>query len=87
VLLVDMVNEHVNAMNRGSLLIEGRVEAFRQAVRAAKPEGVIGQYIANAVMFLAEDGQRRVVAEGHEIVIHGWIHELNSQLPYEIERD
>ena len=27
------------------------------------------------------------VAEGHEIGIHGWIHELNSVLPYEAERD
>jgi peptidoglycan-N-acetylglucosamine deacetylase len=28
-----------------------------------------------------------VVAEGHEIGIHGWIHELNSILPQEAERD
>ena len=33
------------------------------------------------------DEQRRVVAEGHEIGIHGWIHEINSILPYEAERD
>ena len=33
------------------------------------------------------DEQRQVVAEGHEIGIHGWIHELNSILPYEAERD
>jgi len=36
---------------------------------------------------LHPDEQRRVVAEGHEIGIHGWIHELNSVLPYETERD
>ena len=36
---------------------------------------------------LHPDEQRRVVAEGHEIGIHGWIHELNSVLPYEAERD
>ncbi|MDQ8154245.1 MAG: polysaccharide deacetylase [Gemmatimonadota bacterium] len=36
---------------------------------------------------LHEDEQRRVIAEGHEIGIHGWIHELNSVLPYEAERD
>ena len=29
----------------------------------------------------------RMIAEGHEIGIHGWIHELNSVLPYEAERD
>jgi len=33
------------------------------------------------------DEQRRVIAEGHEIGIHGWIHEVNSTLPYEAERD
>lgn len=36
---------------------------------------------------LHEDEQRRVIAEGHEIGIHGWIHELNSVLPYEAERE
>ena len=39
------------------------------------------------VALLHPDEQRRVVAEGHEIGIHGWIHELNSVLPYEAERD
>jgi peptidoglycan-N-acetylglucosamine deacetylase len=33
------------------------------------------------------DEPRRIVAEGHEIGIHGWIHENNSLLPYEVERD
>ena len=36
---------------------------------------------------LHPDEQRRVVGEGHEIGIHGWIHELNSVLPYDAERD
>jgi peptidoglycan-N-acetylglucosamine deacetylase len=30
---------------------------------------------------LYPDEQRRVIAEGHEIGLHGWIHELNSVLP------
>jgi len=30
---------------------------------------------------------KRVVDEGHEIGIHGWIHELNSKLDYATERD
>src|SRR6266851_8358832 len=38
-----------------------------------------------AMLYPAE--QRALVAEGHEIGIHGWIHELNSVLPYEAERD
>ena len=36
---------------------------------------------------LYPDEQRRVVAEGHEIGLHGWIHELNSVLPEKDERE
>jgi peptidoglycan-N-acetylglucosamine deacetylase len=36
---------------------------------------------------LYPDEQRRVIAEGHEIGLHGWIHELNSVLPEAVERD
>ncbi|MGL4243764.1 MAG: polysaccharide deacetylase family protein [Beijerinckiaceae bacterium] len=36
---------------------------------------------------LYPDEQRRVIAEGHEIGLHGWIHELNSVLPEPVERD
>ena len=44
-------------------------------------------YVPAVAALLNEDEQRRVIAEGHEIGIHGWIHELNSILPYEVERD
>lgn len=44
-------------------------------------------YVPAVAALLHEDEQRRVVEEGHEIGIHGWIHELNSVLPYEAERD
>ena len=36
---------------------------------------------------LYPDEQRRVVAEGHEVGLHGWIHELNSILPEKDERE
>lgn len=36
---------------------------------------------------LHPEEQRMLVAEGHEIGIHGWIHELNSVLDYDTERD
>jgi len=36
---------------------------------------------------LHPEEQRKVVTDGHEIGVHGWIHELNSVLPYEVERD
>ena len=44
-------------------------------------------YVPAVAALLHPDEQRQVIAEGHEIGIHGWIHELNSVLPYENERE
>ncbi|MEO7242879.1 MAG: polysaccharide deacetylase [Variovorax sp.] len=44
-------------------------------------------FVPAVAALLYPDEQRRVVAEGHEIGLHGWIHELNSVLPEETERD
>jgi peptidoglycan/xylan/chitin deacetylase (PgdA/CDA1 family) len=44
-------------------------------------------YVPAVAALLHPDEQRRIVAAGHEIGIHGWIHELNSVLPREAERD
>jgi peptidoglycan-N-acetylglucosamine deacetylase len=44
-------------------------------------------FVPAVAALLHPDEQRRVVAEGHEIGLHGWIHELNSVLPEAAERD
>lgn len=44
VLLVDIVEPHVEAMNRDGLAIEGPVETFRQPVKALTPDQVTGRY-------------------------------------------
>src|ERR1700678_2301705 len=44
-------------------------------------------YVPAVAALLHEDEQRCVTAEGHEIGLHGWIHELNSALSYQEERD
>src|SRR5262245_36370983 len=44
-------------------------------------------YVPAVSALLHEEEQRRIVKAGHEIGIHGWIHELNSVLPYDAERD
>jgi len=44
-------------------------------------------YVPAVAALLYPDEQRRVVAAGHEVGIHGWIHERNSLLPLEAERD
>ena len=50
--------------------------------------GVKASFFVPAVTaLLYPDEQRRVVAEGHEVAIHGWIHERNSELPREAERE
>jgi peptidoglycan-N-acetylglucosamine deacetylase len=44
-------------------------------------------YVPAVAALTYPDEQRALTAAGHEIGIHGWIHELNSVLPYEAERD
>lgn len=44
VLLVDIVEPHVDAVNQQGLEIEGPVEAFTQKMRAVTPSGVQGKY-------------------------------------------
>ena len=44
-------------------------------------------FVPAVTAMLHPDEQKRVIAEGHEIGIHSWIHELNAQLPPEDERD
>jgi peptidoglycan-N-acetylglucosamine deacetylase len=44
-------------------------------------------FVPAVAALLHPDEQRRVIAEGHEIGLHGWIHELNSALPEAVERE
>jgi peptidoglycan/xylan/chitin deacetylase (PgdA/CDA1 family) len=44
-------------------------------------------FVPAVTALLHADEQRRVIGAGHEIGLHGWIHELNSLLPEEAERD
>jgi peptidoglycan/xylan/chitin deacetylase (PgdA/CDA1 family) len=44
-------------------------------------------FVPGVSAMLYPDEQRRVVSEGHEIALHGWIHELNSLLPEAAERE
>lgn len=50
--------------------------------------GVRATFFVPAVTaLLYPDEQRRVIAEGHEVALHGWIHERNSTLEGDAERD
>ncbi len=74
----------------------GRLSQGQYAARRSMPRilDMLAKYSVPATFFvpavvalLHPDEQRRVVADGHEVGIHGWIHELNSRLGYDVERD
>lgn len=53
-----------------------------------KREDIRASFFVPAVAALLHpEEQRRVIGEGHEIGLHGWIHEVNSTLPEMVERD
>ncbi len=57
-------------------------------LKLLKTHGIPATFYVPAVAALIyPDEQRHVIAEGHEIGIHSWIHELNSVLPYDAEKD
>jgi peptidoglycan/xylan/chitin deacetylase (PgdA/CDA1 family) len=64
-----------------------RVGVPRIAALLARHDVRASFYVPAVAALTYPDEQRALVAAGHEIGIHGWIHELNSILPYEIERD
>jgi len=74
----------------------GRLSWGQYGSRVGVPRvlAILDRFCVKATFFvpavsalLHPDEQRRIVGEGHEIGLHGWIHELNSALPYEAERD
>jgi peptidoglycan-N-acetylglucosamine deacetylase len=44
-------------------------------------------YVPAVTALLYPHEQRRLACEGHEVALHGWIHERNSVLPEAAERD
>ena len=73
----------------------GRLSQGQYGARVAIPRirkllarhDIRGSFFVPAVVAeLYPDEQRALVDEGHELGIHGWIHELNSKLPPADER-
>jgi peptidoglycan/xylan/chitin deacetylase (PgdA/CDA1 family) len=57
-------------------------------LRLLEKHGVKASFFVPAVVaMLHPNEQRAVVEQGHEVGIHGWIHEFNSTLPPADERD
>jgi len=64
-----------------------RVGVPRIAAVLARHDVRASFFVPAVSALLHEDEQRGLAAAGHEIGLHGWIHELNAALPYEAERD
>ena len=66
----------------------GNRRGVPRILETLKSAGVPATFFVPAVAALLHpDEQKRVIAEGHEIGLHGWIHEVNTQVPPEKERE
>jgi peptidoglycan-N-acetylglucosamine deacetylase len=74
----------------------GRLSQGQYGARAGAPRilkllashGVPATFFMPAVSAMINPGEAQAVVEaGHELGIHSWIHEFNSKLSYEAERD
>ena len=62
--------------------------ALPRLLRILERHRVPATFFVPAVSGLLHPGDvRDVAAAGHEVAAHGWIHERNALLPYEVERD
>ena len=89
-------SDHETQVLRWGHTSPGRLSACEFGARVGVPKilKLLKKYDAPATFFvpavvamLHPDEQRAVIDGGHEIGIHSWIHELNSALPPENERD
>ena len=89
-------SDHETSTLREGSVSPGRLSQGQYGSRAAVPRilGLLRRHDIRASFFvpavvalLHPDEQRRVVDEGHEIAMHGWIHEMTSQLTETVERD
>jgi len=88
-------SDHESSTLRWGDSSPGRLSQGQYGARVAIPRirKLLAQHDIRASFFvpavvaeLHPDEQRALVSDGHEIGIHGWIHELNSELPPADER-
>ncbi|HKK37588.1 MAG TPA: polysaccharide deacetylase [Paracoccaceae bacterium] len=89
-------SDHETLTLRTGRTSPGPLSQGEYGARAAVPRilELLGRHRVPATFFvpavtamLHPEEQRRVIDEGHEIGVHSWIHEFNSTLPPEDERD
>ncbi|PZX14923.1 polysaccharide deacetylase [Palleronia aestuarii] len=75
----------IGAMSRGQY---GNRQGIPRILDILDRHGIPASfYVPAVVAMLYPDEARSFVDKGHEVGIHGWIHERNSVLPPEAERD
>jgi len=88
-------DHETGTLREGSTSV-GRLSQGQYGSRAGVPRildllrrhGIRASFFVPAVVAkLYPDEQRRIVDDGHEIGMHGWIHERTSPLPEDVERD
>lgn len=88
-------DHETGTLREGSTSV-GRLSQGQYGARAGVPRilALLRRYDLKASFFvpaviakLYPDEQTRIVAEGHEIGMHGWIHERTSPLAEDVERD
>ena len=66
----------------------GNLQGIPRILKVLSDEAIPASFFVPAVTaLLYPDEQKKISAQGHEIALHGWIHERNSVLPLEAERD
>ena len=66
----------------------GNLQGIPRILKILSDEAIPASFFVPAVTaLLYPDEQKKISAQGHEIALHGWIHERNSVLPLEAERD
>ena len=66
----------------------GNLQGIPRILKVLSDEAIPASFFVPAVTaLLYPDEQKQISAQGHEIALHGWIHERNSVLPLEAERD
>jgi peptidoglycan-N-acetylglucosamine deacetylase len=77
--------ESIGKLSQGQY---GNRQGVPRILEVLTRHGVKASFFVPAVTaLLYPDEQRRVVDQGHEVAVHGWIHERNSVLPLAAERD
>lgn len=77
--------ESIGALSRGQYGNRQGIPRIMEVLRRHDIKASF--YVPAVVAMLYPEETRMFVAEGHEVGIHGWIHERNSILPPEAERD